>query len=100
MKYSNLMDANFKGMSCQRVAKFDTWHQHDASVLKEYTDAGGVGTPSCDVTCTVTTITNGCAGSTVDITGSNNCGGSVTLTAKPAANCNFVNFRHFIFVIC
>jgi len=46
-KYTNLMDANFTGMSCQRVAKFATWHQHDAAVLKEYTDLGGLGIPNC-----------------------------------------------------
>ena len=46
MKYSNLMDANFNGMSCQRSFTFETWHQHDAAVLKEYTDLGGVGTPN------------------------------------------------------
>jgi hypothetical protein len=48
MKYSNLMDANYRGMSCQRSLAFETWHQHDAAVLKEYTDLGGAGTPSCE----------------------------------------------------
>jgi hypothetical protein len=48
MKYTNLMDANYKGMSCQRSFAFETWHQHDAAVLKEYTDLGGVGTPKFD----------------------------------------------------
>lgn len=47
MKYTNLMDANFKGMTCQRTSDFDTWHFYDAAVLKEYTDLGGVGTPNC-----------------------------------------------------
>jgi hypothetical protein len=47
IKYTNLMDANFKGMSCQRSATFTTWHEHDDDVLKEYTDLGGIGTPNC-----------------------------------------------------
>jgi len=49
MKYANLMDANFKGMSCQRTSHFATWHQHDAAVLKEYTDLGGSEIPNCDM---------------------------------------------------
>jgi len=49
MKYTNLMDANFKGMSCQRTSHFATWHQHDAAVLKEYTDLGGSEIPNCDM---------------------------------------------------
>ncbi len=48
MKYTNLMDANYKGMSCQRTADFATWHHYDAEVLKEYTELGGVGTPNCN----------------------------------------------------
>jgi hypothetical protein len=49
MKYTNLMDTNFKGMSCQRTSHFSTWHQHDAAVLKEYTDLGGSEIPNCDM---------------------------------------------------
>jgi hypothetical protein len=46
MKYSNLMDAMFTGMKMQRTQDLPDWHAHDKSVLKEYTDLGGVGIPS------------------------------------------------------
>lgn len=45
MKYSNLMDAMFTGMDMQRSEDLPHWHVHDKSVLKEYTDLGGVGIP-------------------------------------------------------
>ncbi len=48
MKYSNLMDAMYSGMAMQRTADLPDWHVHDKSVLKEYTDLGGVGTPACE----------------------------------------------------
>jgi hypothetical protein len=48
MKYSNLMDAMFTGMKMQRTEDLPDWHVHDKSVLKEYTDLGGVGIPSCE----------------------------------------------------
>ena len=48
MKYSNLMDAMYTGMTMQRTADLADWHVHDKSVLKEYTDLGGTGTPSCE----------------------------------------------------
>jgi hypothetical protein len=47
MKYSNLMDSMFTGMRMQRTEDLPDWHAHDKSVLKEYTDLGGVGVPSC-----------------------------------------------------
>jgi len=47
MKYSNLMDAMYTGMKMQRTEDLPDWHFHDKSVLKEYTDLGGVGIPSC-----------------------------------------------------
>jgi hypothetical protein len=47
MKYSNLMDTMFTGMKMQRTEDLADWHAHDKSVLKEYTDFGGVGIPSC-----------------------------------------------------
>lgn len=50
MKYSNLMDAMFTGMKMQRTEDLPDWHVHDKSVLKEYTDLGGVGIPSCEET--------------------------------------------------
>ena len=48
MKYSNLMDAMFTGMKMQRTTDLPDWHAHDKSVLKEYTDLGGAGIPSCE----------------------------------------------------
>jgi hypothetical protein len=47
MKYSNLMHSMFTGMQMQRTERLADWHVHDAAVLKEYTDLGGQGTPSC-----------------------------------------------------
>jgi hypothetical protein len=48
MKYSSLMDSMFMGMKMQRTEHLPDWHVHDKSVLKEYTDLGGVGIPSCE----------------------------------------------------
>jgi len=48
MKYSNLMDTMYAGMTMARSLDLPNWHAHDQSVLKEYTDLGGVGTPSCE----------------------------------------------------
>ena len=48
MKYSNLMDAMYTGMTMQRSDDLPDWHAHDKSVLKEYTDLGGKGIPSCE----------------------------------------------------
>ena len=48
MKYSNLMDTMYTGMSMARSLDLPNWHAHDKSVLKEYADLGGVGTPSCE----------------------------------------------------
>jgi hypothetical protein len=48
MKYSALMDSMFTGMKMQRTQDFPDWHAHDKSVLKEFTDLGGTGTPSCE----------------------------------------------------
>ena len=48
MKYSNLMDSMFTGMKMQRTEDLPDWHAHDKSVLKEYTDLGGKGIPSCE----------------------------------------------------
>jgi hypothetical protein len=49
MKYSNLMDSMYYGMTMPRTADLPDWHAHDKSVLKEYTDLGGTGTSSCDI---------------------------------------------------
>jgi hypothetical protein len=48
MKYANLMDSMFTGMKMQRTQDLPDWHVHDKSVLKEYTDLGGKGIPSCE----------------------------------------------------
>ena len=48
MNYANLMDTMYTGMTMARSVNLPNWHAHDLSVLKEYTDLGGVGTPSCD----------------------------------------------------
>jgi hypothetical protein len=48
MKYSTLMGTMYTGMKMQRGSDIPNWHDHDALVLKEYADLGGVGTPSCE----------------------------------------------------
>ncbi len=48
MKYSNLMDSMYHGMTMPRTADLPDWHAHDKSVLKEYADLGGKRTPSCE----------------------------------------------------
>lgn len=48
MKFANLMDAMFTGMQMQRTENFRDWHVYDQSVLKDYADLGGKGTPSCE----------------------------------------------------
>jgi hypothetical protein len=48
MKYSSLMDSMYYGMTMPRTADLPNWHAHDKSVLKEYTDLGGTGIPSCE----------------------------------------------------
>ncbi len=46
MQYANLMDANFTGIELARSENLPNWHAHDANVLKEYTDNGGIGVPT------------------------------------------------------
>ena len=46
MKYSNLMDSMYHGMTMPRTIDLPNWHAHDQSALKEYTDLGGIGIPS------------------------------------------------------
>jgi len=89
-KYTNLMDANYKGMSCQRSAHFATWHQHDAAVLKEYTDLGGTGSPICgDKSYNVTLSSiNDLKGSVLGA-GLYNPGDEVTITAVPETGYRF-----------
>ena len=48
MNYANLMDTMYTGMTMARSAKLDNWHAHDLSVLKEFTDLGGIGKPLCE----------------------------------------------------
>lgn len=49
MKYSKLMDNMYTGMDMARTKDLPDWHAHDKSVLKEYTDLGGEGVPSCNL---------------------------------------------------
>jgi len=94
MKYSNLMDANYKGMSCQRSFAFATWHQHDAAVLKEYTDLGGVGTPACAaMDYQITLSVNDSAGGTVKGEGIFKSGDNVTVAATTNAGYKFGSWK-------
>ncbi len=47
MKYANLMDSMYEGMTMPRTADLPDWHAHDESAMKEYTDLGG-SNPSCE----------------------------------------------------
>ena len=47
MKYASLMDSMYFGMTMARSSPLPDWHAHDKSVLKEYSDLGGKGTPTC-----------------------------------------------------
>ena len=49
MKYANLMDQMYYGMTMQRLDDFPNWHHQDANVLKEYNDNGGVGIPKFEM---------------------------------------------------
>ena len=48
IKYASLMDKKYTGMSMARSADLADWRAHDQSVLKEYSDLGGVGIPTCE----------------------------------------------------
>ena len=48
MKCSSPMDSMYFGMTMARNIDLPDWHAHDKSVLKEYADLGGTGTPSCE----------------------------------------------------
>ena len=48
IKYSSLMDAKYTGMSMSRSADVPNWRVHDQVALKEYSDLGGVGIPTCE----------------------------------------------------
>jgi hypothetical protein len=48
MKYSSLMDSMYHGMTMARSSPLPDWHAHDKAVLKEYSDFGGKGIPSCE----------------------------------------------------
>jgi hypothetical protein len=47
MKYVNLMNDNFTGNKFRTVEIKPDWHYADQWQLKDYTDLGGVGIPSC-----------------------------------------------------
>lgn len=48
MKYANSMEAMYKGNKFRTVEIKPDWHYADAWQLKDYTDLGGVGIPSCE----------------------------------------------------
>jgi hypothetical protein len=48
MKYVNSMDAMYKGNKFRTVEIKPDWHYADSLQLKDYTDLGGVGIPSCE----------------------------------------------------
>jgi hypothetical protein len=48
MKYVNSMDAMYKGNKFRTVDIEPDWHYANAWQLKDYTDLGGVGIPSCE----------------------------------------------------
>ncbi|MFC1761106.1 hypothetical protein ACFL6U_03400 [Planctomycetota bacterium] len=48
MKYSEIMDSMYTGMEFQKTLDLPNWHSLDKVVLKEYTDLGGEGIPSCE----------------------------------------------------
>jgi hypothetical protein len=49
LAYAELMDRMYTGMKMARSLDLANWRAHDASVLKEYTDLGGVGLPEKSV---------------------------------------------------
>ena len=49
INYAELMDRMYTGMKMARSLDLANWRAHDASVLKEYTDLGGVGLPEKSV---------------------------------------------------
>lgn len=49
INYTNLMDKMYEGQANQRSNPvLPDWHFQDATVLKEYTDNGGIGVPGCE----------------------------------------------------
>ena len=66
-KYTSLMDGLYTGATMQRNHHFDTWHDHDADALQEYTDLGGIGEPICEVTYPFIQITSPSDRSLVEI---------------------------------
>jgi hypothetical protein len=48
MKYVNSMDAMYQSNKFRTVEIKPDWHYADALQLKDYTDLGGVGIPSCE----------------------------------------------------
>ena len=50
MNYTNLMDLMYEGQENQRIKPvLPNWHFQDATVLKEYTDNGGIGVPTSEI---------------------------------------------------
>ena len=53
INYTNLMDEMYIPTKMQRTNAVTSWHMFDASALKDYTSAGGTGTPDCSKVGTV-----------------------------------------------
>ena len=87
--YSQLMDATYYGDSFRNLAVSPDWHFADASVLKEYTDLGGVGIPN-NFTLT-TSATNGSIALN-PLGGNYTTGTVVTVTANPNVGYAFANW--------
>jgi uncharacterized repeat protein (TIGR02543 family) len=92
ISYSQLMDEMYYGDSFRNLQVQPDWKFADAAVLKEYTDLGGVGYPSCDDLFTLTT-----AGANGSVTlnpsgGVYSTGTVVTLTASPNFGYAFANW--------
>jgi len=94
MKYSNLMDSMYYGMSMQRVSDLPNWHSVDMAVLKEYTDNGGIGIPSCsEISYLVSLSVNEGIGGTVSGEGTFKSDENVTVKATPSRGYKFDNWQ-------
>jgi hypothetical protein len=92
ISYSQLMDEMYYGDSFRNLQVLPNWKFADAAALKEYTDLGGVGYPSCDDLFTLTTSgTNGSI--TLNPSGGvYSTGTVVTVTASPNFGYAFGNW--------
>jgi len=92
MSYSRSMDETYFGDFFRSFAVAPNWKFTDAAVLKEYTDLGGVGFPSCENLFTLTTAgTNGSIALNPS-GGVYSTGEMVTVTASPNFGYAFGNW--------